>query len=95
MKKALVANDGDMEAAVDYFKEKGVSNGAKKADRIEAEGLANIYIEDNVAAIAEINSETDFVSKTTINSRTFVKGITKTVAQNKHNHLLKSLKNWI
>ncbi|MER2063830.1 MAG: translation elongation factor Ts [Alkalibacterium sp.] len=81
-KKALVETDGDMDAAVDYLREKGVSKAAKKADRIAAEGLANIHVEGNVAAIAEINSETDFVSKND-KFQNLVKGITKTVAQNK------------
>lgn len=79
-KKALVETDGDMDAAVDYLREKGVSKAAKKADRIAAEGLANIHVEGNVAAIAEINSETDFVSKND-KFQNLVKGITKTVAQ--------------
>ncbi|GEK90905.1 translation elongation factor Ts [Alkalibacterium kapii] len=81
-KKALVETDGDMDAAVDYLREKGVSKAAKKADRIAAEGLANIYIDGNTAAIAEINSETDFVSKND-KFQNLVKGITKTVAENK------------
>lgn len=62
-KKALVHTDGDMDAAIDYLREKGVSTAAKKADRIAAEGLAAVVVEGNVAAIAEINSETDFVAK--------------------------------
>ncbi|WP_027108510.1 translation elongation factor Ts [Lacticigenium naphthae] len=62
-KKALVETNGDMDAAVDYLREKGVSKAAKKADRIAAEGLAHVSIDGNVAAIAEINSETDFVAK--------------------------------
>ncbi|GAB2483710.1 translation elongation factor Ts [Alkalibacterium psychrotolerans] len=81
-KKALVETDGDMDAAVDYLREKGVSKAAKKADRIAAEGLANVHIDGNVAAIAEINSETDFVSKND-KFQNLVKGITKTVADNK------------
>jgi elongation factor Ts len=80
-KKALVETDGDLNAAVDYLREKGVSKAAKKADRIAAEGLANVHIEGNVAAIAEINSETDFVSKND-KFQNLVKGITKTVAAN-------------
>lgn len=81
-KKALVETDGDLDAAVDYLREKGVSKAAKKADRIAAEGLANVHIEGNVAAIAEINSETDFVSKND-KFQNLVKGITKTLAANK------------
>ena len=62
-KKALEATNGDMTAAVDWLREKGISKAAKKADRIAAEGLAEIKIEGNVAAIVEVNSETDFVAK--------------------------------
>lgn len=62
-KKALIETNGDMDAAVDYLREKGISKAAKKADRIAAEGLANIYVENNKAVILEVNSETDFVAK--------------------------------
>lgn len=62
-KKALVETNGNMDAAVDYLREKGIAKAAKKADRIAAEGLANVYIDGNKAAIIEVNSETDFVSK--------------------------------
>ena len=62
-KKALEATNGDLNAAVDWLREKGVKNAAKKADRIAAEGLAAIKVNGNVAAIVEINSETDFVAK--------------------------------
>ena len=62
-KKALTETKGDIEAAVDYLREKGIAISAKKADRIAAEGLANIFTDGNRAIILEINSETDFVSK--------------------------------
>ena len=62
-KKALEANNGDMNASIDWLREKGISKAAKKADRIAAEGLAEIKITGNVAAIVEVNSETDFVAK--------------------------------
>ncbi len=62
-KKALVETNGDIDKAVDYLREKGIAKAAKKADRIAAEGLANVYIDGNTACIIEINSETDFVSK--------------------------------
>ena len=62
-KKALEATNGDMQAAIDWLREKGISKAAKKADRIAAEGLAAITIEGNVASIIEVNSETDFVAK--------------------------------
>ena len=62
-KKALSETNGDMEAAIDYLREKGIAKAAKKESRIAAEGLANIYINRNKAVILEVNSETDFVSK--------------------------------
>jgi len=62
-KKALQETNGDMDAAVDYLREKGIAKSAKKADRIAAEGLANIFTDGNKAIILEVNSETDFVSK--------------------------------
>jgi len=62
-KKALVEVDGDLEKAVDFLREKGISQAAKKADRVASEGLAKIKIDGNVAAIVEVNSETDFVAK--------------------------------
>lgn len=62
-KKALTETNGDMDAAVDYLREKGIAKAAKKADRIAAEGLAKVYTEGNKAVIVEVNSETDFVSK--------------------------------
>lgn len=62
-KKALVETNGDMEKAIDYLREKGISNAAKKAERIAAEGLSNIYIKGNDAVVVELNSETDFVAK--------------------------------
>lgn len=62
-KKALEANNGDLNASIDWLREKGISKAAKKADRIAAEGLAAILVEENEAAVVEINSETDFVAK--------------------------------
>ena len=62
-KKALVETNGDMDKAIDYLREKGISKAAKKAERIAAEGLANIYVNGNDAVVLELNSETDFVAK--------------------------------
>ncbi len=62
-KKALEANNGDINASVDWLREKGISKAAKKADRIAAEGTAAILIKNNNAVIIEVNSETDFVAK--------------------------------
>ena len=62
-KKALTECNGDMEAATDWLREKGIAKAAKKADRIAAEGLANIFTDGNKAVIMEVNCETDFVTK--------------------------------
>ncbi len=62
-KKALVECNGDIDKSIDYLREKGMSKAAKKADRIAAEGLSNIYISGNNAVVIEVNSETDFVAK--------------------------------
>lgn len=62
-KKALTETNGDLDKAIDYLREKGISKAAKKAERIAAEGLTNIFIDENKAVILEINSETDFVAK--------------------------------
>ena len=64
-KKALTECDGDMDKAVDFLREKGLSQAAKKAGRIAAEGIVGSYISDDakVGAIVEVNCETDFVAK--------------------------------
>ena len=62
-KKALEECKGDMDKAIDYLREKGISKAAKKAERIAAEGLANVYVNGNDAVVLELNSETDFVAK--------------------------------
>ncbi len=62
-KKALAECDGNIDAAMDYLREKGIAKAEKKGSRIAAEGLANIYIDGDKAVILEVNSETDFVSK--------------------------------
>ena len=62
-KKALEATNGNMEQAIDWLREKGISKAAKKESRIAAEGLTDGASEDNVAVITEINCETDFVAQ--------------------------------
>lgn len=62
-KKALTECDGDKQKAIDWLREKGIAKAAKKADRIAAEGLTRVYVENNTAVIFEVNAETDFVSK--------------------------------
>ncbi len=62
-KKALTETSGNMEEAVTWLREKGISKAAKKQTRIAAEGLALAKIKGNNAVIVEVNSETDFVAK--------------------------------
>ncbi len=61
-KKALEETKGDMDKAVDWLREKGISKAANKEGRIAAEGLVNIVSSGNKASIVEVNSETDFVA---------------------------------
>ena len=62
-KKALGETDGDIEAAVDWLRTKGLAKAAKKAGRVAAEGLVGIAISGSEAAVVEVNSETDFVAR--------------------------------
>jgi elongation factor Ts len=62
-KKALGETNGDLDAAVDWLRKKGLSAAAKKAGRVAAEGLVAVAIKDNAGAIVEVNAETDFVAR--------------------------------
>ena len=66
-KKALVASDGDMDKAIDFLREKGIAKAAKKSGNIAAEGLADVVVNGNTAAIVEVNAETDFIGKANCN----------------------------
>ena len=78
-KNALVENDGDIEKAVETLRKRGEAQAVKKAGRIAAEGLVGLVVKDDKnAAIAEINSETDFVAKTD-KFQNFVKNIVEQV----------------
>lgn len=80
-KKALEACNGNIDDAIAWLREKGISKAAKKADRIAAEGLADILIEGNKAVIVEVNSETDFVAKNQ-EFKDLVKAILKAIIEN-------------
>ncbi len=62
-KKALAETDGDLDAAVDYLRKKGLAAASKKAGRVAAEGVVLARAEGNTAIVIEVNAETDFVSK--------------------------------
>lgn len=81
-KRALVAVEGSIEAAIDHLRENGMAKAAKKADRIAAEGLANVEVDGNTAVVVEINAETDFVAKND-QFQGLVKSITDLIAANK------------
>ena len=90
-KKALEATNGNMEEAITWLREKGISKAAKKQTRIAAEGLAHIEIKGNKAVIIEVNSETDFVAK---NQEFFnlVKTIASTIIDNNVSTVEEALK---
>ncbi len=74
-KKALTENTGDLEASIDWLRQKGLAAAAKKSGRVAAEGLVGVSVGGNAGALAEVNSETDFVAR----NDTF-QGFVKTVA---------------
>ena len=80
-KKALAENDGDMDKAVEWLREKGLAKAAKKSSRIAAEGMAYAVVEDGIGVVVEVNAETDFASKTPVFVE-FVKDIAKVVKDN-------------
>lgn len=82
-KKALSATEGDMDKAVEFLRENGLAKAEKKAGRIAAEGIVatNISADGKVAAIVEVNSETDFVAKNDT-FQTFVADVAAQVAAN-------------
>ena len=80
-KKALEETSGDMEKAIDWLREKGISKAAKKEARIAAEGLCSIKIDGNKAVMLEVNSETDFVAKNE-EFTNFVSYLTDTILAN-------------
>ncbi|PKM49874.1 MAG: elongation factor Ts [Firmicutes bacterium HGW-Firmicutes-7] len=83
-KKALEHTDADIEKAIEYLREKGLSQAAKKSTRIAAEGLVAVQSDENgkVAAIVEVNSETDFVAKNEL-FRSYVKEVVDQVRATK------------
>jgi elongation factor Ts len=62
-KTALNETNGDMEAAIDWLRKKGISKAAKKAGRAAAEGLVGVAVSGNAGALVEVNAETDFVAR--------------------------------
>jgi len=79
-KKALAETNGDMEAAIDWLRAKGLSAAAKKAGRTASEGLVGAIVEGKRGAVVEVNSETDFVAKNEI-FQDFVRNVAKLVLE--------------
>jgi elongation factor Ts len=75
-KSALTENTGDMQAAVDWLRKKGLSKAAKKAGRVAAEGLIGIALAGTKGVVVEVNSETDFVARNDL-----FQGLVKMIAQ--------------
>jgi len=73
-KKALTETGGDIEAAVDWLRKKGLSAAAKRSGRVASEGLIGLSVEGKRGALVEVNSETDFVARNTL-FREFVAGV--------------------
>ncbi|MBO4932770.1 MAG: elongation factor Ts [Clostridia bacterium] len=81
-KKALVETDGNFDEAIKVLREKGLGKADKKAGRIAAEGVVDIYTEGTTSAMIEVNAETDFVAKNDT-FKAFVKGILKVLVDKK------------
>ncbi|MET1094588.1 MAG: translation elongation factor Ts, partial [SAR116 cluster bacterium] len=64
-KKALAETDGDMEAAIDWLRTKGLATAAKKSGRVASEGLVAFAVDGTKGAVIELNAETDFVARNT------------------------------
>jgi elongation factor Ts len=79
-KKALAETSGEMEAAIDWLRAKGLAAAAKKAGRTAAEGLVGVAVEGTRGAVIEVNSETDFVAKNEI-FQDFVRNVAKLVLE--------------
>ena len=81
-KKALVTANGDFDEAIKILREKGLAVAAKKADRVAADGIVDVYTADGCTAIIEVNTETDFVAKNA-SFKEFVHGILVTIVETK------------
>ena len=79
-KKALEENDGDMDKAIEFLREKGLATQAKKSGRAAAEGVVTAVVEGNVGVLLEVNTETDFAANTD-DIRNFVNGVANTIIE--------------
>lgn len=79
-KKALEANDGDMDRAIEFLREKGLATQAKKSGRAAAEGVVTAVVKGNVGVLLEVNTETDFAANTD-DIRNFVANVAETIIE--------------
>ncbi len=79
-KKALEENDGDMDKAIEFLREKGLATQAKKSGRAAAEGVVTAFVDGNVGVLLEVNTETDFAANTD-DIRNFVANVAKTIIE--------------
>ncbi|HBB71889.1 MAG TPA: elongation factor Ts [Ruminococcus sp.] len=79
-KKALEENDGDMDKAIEFLREKGLATQAKKSGRAAAEGVVAAVVEGNTGVLLEVNTETDFAANTD-DIRNFVANVAKTIIE--------------
>ncbi|MBR6580999.1 MAG: elongation factor Ts [Ruminococcus sp.] len=79
-KKALEANDGDMDKAIEFLREKGLATQAKKSGRAAAEGIVTAVVNGNVGVLLEVNTETDFAANTD-DIKNFVAGVANTIIE--------------
>lgn len=79
-KKALEANDGDMDKAIEFLREKGLATQAKKSGRAAAEGIVTAVVNGNVGVLLEVNTETDFAANTD-DIKNFVSGVANTIIE--------------
>jgi elongation factor Ts len=82
-KKALTACEGDLESSIDWLRKKGLAAAAKKADRVAAEGLVGIAVQDNIGVVVEVNAETDFVGRND-QFQTYVKMVANSALEHGH-----------
>ena len=85
-KSALEESNGDFDEAIKILRKKGAAKAAKKADRIAAEGIVSVKIENEEGAVVEINSETDFVAKNE-RFKNFVDSVLETILKNSPKNL--------
>ena len=79
-KKALEENDGDMDKAIEFLREKGLATQAKKSGRAAAEGVVTAVVDGNVGVLLEVNTETDFAANTD-DIRNFVANVANTIIE--------------